>query len=140
MSPAAKISRHARLQIGVTATAIDGQSGLFASSIARTPNQRPRIRFQACAIFQFHPIASMASTCPRVEDDAVLLMERAHEIAHLWTEDALHRPFFRCYTWTSIPRVRKAAHSSPMKLAPITTAACRLGGSMMACVGKVRSV
>src|SRR5262249_56904101 len=30
-----------------------------------------------------------------MEDDAMLLVQRAHEIAHLWAEDALHRPFSR---------------------------------------------
>ena len=58
-----------------------------------------------------------------VEDHAVLLVQGAHEITHLRAEDALHGSFSGATTWTSISRARSAAAtSSPMKLAPSTTA------------------
>ena len=58
-----------------------------------------------------------------VEDDAVLLVERADEVAELAARapaPAGARP--GATTWTSSPRARSdAATSSPMKLAPSTT-------------------
>jgi hypothetical protein len=57
-----------------------------------------------------------------VKVHAVLFVQRANEVAHVWAENALHRQLVRCHDMHSSLRARsEAATSSPMKLAPMTT-------------------
>ena len=61
--------------------------------------------------------------CPEMEHDAVLLVQRADEVAHLGPSTRSSGRLSGATTWTSSPRARSdAATSSPMKLAPTTTA------------------
>ena len=69
------------------------------------------------------PLADRRRLAAEPEGDAVLLVERADEVAELRPEDLAERAVLGATTVTSSPRVRSdAATSRPMKLAPITTA------------------
>ena len=99
MSPAAKMPGRAGLEIGVDDdAAIDGEPGPLGELDPRAHADAGdhEIRLERAAAFELHLLAvDGARRLLEVEDDAVLLMERAHEVAHLRAEDSLHRPFVR---------------------------------------------
>ena len=72
------------------------------------------IRFEPAATRQASPAPHRcrSPSCPEVEDDAVLLVQRTHEIAHLRPEDALHAAAPRAPPHA--PRCRARAARPPL--------------------------
>ena len=89
----------ARFEIGVhDDAAINGEPGLFGELDPRAHADAGdhEIGLERAAALELHLLAvDGARRVLEVENDAVLLVQRAHEVAHLRTEDALHRPFVR---------------------------------------------
>ena len=74
---------------------IDRQSRLFGQSEARphADADHDQIGLQRAAALQRGALAlDRGDGVAEMEDHAVLLMQRAHEVAHLRAEDTLHRP------------------------------------------------
>ena len=127
ISPAAKNPRRAGFEIGVHRdAAIDGEPGLFGEREPRANADAGdhKISLERAAALELHLLAVDGGRhVLEMEHDAVLLVQRADEVAHLRAEDPLHRPFVRRHHMNLDPRARNdAATSSPIKLAPMTTA------------------
>jgi hypothetical protein len=92
------------------------------------------------AVREHDAVALDGTRCAaEVEDHAVLLVELLEERAPRWSEDALQRTSLRRDHVHLEPRARSdAATSSPMKLAPTTTARL-LDGSRSRSHGRRRS-
>src|SRR5207237_4560118 len=79
-------------------TAVELDAGLFGQRQAR-PHSDPDdhdVTLQRAAALKRRTLAvDRDDGILEMEDDAVLLMQRAHELAHFRPEYALHRPLFR---------------------------------------------
>ncbi len=95
-----KNSRRARLEISVHLdAAVDRKTGLFGELHARAHADAHdhKLGIDAGAAFQLDLARSdFACRVLEVEDHPVLFVERADEIAHLPSQDALHRPLLGC--------------------------------------------
>ncbi len=90
---------HAGFEVGVhDHPAVERKAGCFRKRRAWTHPDAgdDEIGIEHAAALQGHPLAvDGARRVLEAEDHALLPMERAHEVAHLRTEDAFHRPLFR---------------------------------------------
>ena len=88
---------HARFEIGVhDNTAINGQPSPFGKldPWAHADTGDHEVRLKRATAFQLHLLrVDGTRRVLEVENDAMLLVEGAHEIAHMRTQNALHRPF-----------------------------------------------
>src|SRR5258706_3427191 len=91
--------RSARFEIGVYHdAAIDAEPCRFGElgSWAYADADDDEIRLQLGAALELDPFAvDGAGRILQMEDHAVLFVQRAYEVAHLWTHDPFHRPFLR---------------------------------------------
>src|ERR1700687_3928124 len=89
----------ARFEIGIYDDApINGQPGPFGKfdSWPHADAGHHEIHLERTTAFQTHLITVNGARCVlEVKNDTVLLVERAYEIAHLWTQNTLHRSLFR---------------------------------------------
>ena len=117
----------AGFEIGIDGdAAIDRKAGLLGQRQPRphADADHDQIGLERAAALERRALAvDRGDGVAEMEDDAVLLMQRADEVAHRGSEHALHRPLFRRDDMDLDSRARNAAAaSSPMKLAPITMA------------------
>ena len=90
---------HARFEIGVDDdTTIKSKSRAFGEfdTWSHTDAGDHEIRLKHSTVLEFHLLA-VDGICRvlEVENDSVLLVEIAHKVAHLWTQNAFHRPLVR---------------------------------------------
>src|SRR5467141_3778945 len=96
-----KDSRHARFEKGVNDhAAVDCEACVLGECNTRahadTCNHEVGIELSATTQRDLFVI-DVRHCFPKVEDHAMLLMQRTHEIAHLWSKDALHGTFSRSH-------------------------------------------
>ena len=99
MSPAGEYAWRARFETGVDDDApVDRETGRLGRPGARAHAQARDDEIglkDASARKPYLSSFQSARRVPKMEDDAMLLMQSANEIAHLGPQNALHRTFFR---------------------------------------------